>query len=117
MAAHVMKDVVIVLPGILGSVLKKHGQPIWEPSAGAVARALQRDALAQSLTLAGDDHTRDDIGDGVVATAIMPDVRIIPGFWKIEGYSDFITYLKRAFALTEGDPSAPAPDANLFPFP
>lgn len=117
MVAHEMNDVVIVLPGIMGSVLEKDGRPLWKPSLNALARAFQREALVRSLSLSGDDHTRDDLGDGVVATTVMPDVRIIPGFWKIEGYRDFLDHLKRVFAVIEGDPANPTPDANLFPFP
>ena len=31
-----MNDVVVVLPGIMGSTLHKNGKPVWEPSAGGV---------------------------------------------------------------------------------
>jgi hypothetical protein len=99
MPGHVMRDLVVILPGIMGSVLTKHGRPIWKPSLGVVARTFQREALVEDLLLAGDDHEVDDLGDGVTATAIMPDVRIIPGFFKIEGYTDFIGHLKASFDM------------------
>jgi hypothetical protein len=31
-----MNDVVVVLPGIMGSTLHKDARPVWEPSAGGV---------------------------------------------------------------------------------
>ena len=33
-------DLVVVLPGIMGSTLARNNKPVWEPSAGAVLRAL-----------------------------------------------------------------------------
>ena len=35
-----MGDVVILLPGILGSVLTRDGEDVWAPTPGAVGRAL-----------------------------------------------------------------------------
>ena len=35
-----MKDVVVLLPGILGSALEKNGKSLWDVSAGAIGRAL-----------------------------------------------------------------------------
>ena len=40
MAKQPMGDVVVLLPGILGSVLTRDGKDVWAPSLGAVARGL-----------------------------------------------------------------------------
>ncbi len=40
MARKPMSDVVVLLPGILGSVLSKGGKDLWGLSAGVAARAL-----------------------------------------------------------------------------
>ena len=39
------------------------------------------------LTLEDDDPSVDDLGDGVTATRLIPDLHIIPGLWKIDGYT------------------------------
>jgi hypothetical protein len=40
-----MNDLLIILPGILGSVLHKDGKDLWAPSISAVSRVLQRETL------------------------------------------------------------------------
>lgn len=82
----VFPDLVIVVPGLIGSVLEKDGKPIWGYSLGATWRIAAGDALEQ-LRLKGADDERDDLQDGVVPRALIPDVQLIPGLWKLEGYS------------------------------
>jgi len=50
----------------------------------------------------------DDLGDGVVATRVMPDIHLIPGFWKIDGYSKLKNYVTKTFDVKPGE--------NLFEF-
>src|SRR5690242_1005693 len=85
MALRPMDDLIIILPGIMGSVLTKHGRDLWAPSLSAVSRVLQRETMLRDLMLDGDDPEREVLDDGVVATRLMPDVQLIPGFWKIDG--------------------------------
>ncbi|MFC0107418.1 lipase/acyltransferase domain-containing protein [Kibdelosporangium aridum] len=84
-------DVVVLIPGISGSVLERDGKEVWAPSAGAALRAvLSLGRSIKRLTLAGDDPAVDDLGDGVVATRVMPDLHLLPGLdWKIDGYTRF----------------------------
>ena len=117
MARRSMDDLIIILPGIMGSVLTKHGQDLWAPSLDAVARLRQRETLLRDLLLDGDDPDREMLDDGVMATRLMPDVQLIPGFWKIDGYTSLITAIIEQFEVTQGDIYNPNPDANLFPFP
>ncbi len=101
-----MADVVVVLPGITGSVLRdSRGRDVWAPTAGAAARALV--TLGRSLA---DLELRDgDADDGVTAPLMVPDLHLIPGLWKIDGYSRLSGYLQREFAVTPG--------RNFFAFP
>ena len=101
-----MADVVVVLPGITGSVLRdSRGRDVWAPTAGAAARALV--TLGRSLA---DLELRDeDADDGVTAPLMVPDLHLIPGLWKIDGYSKLSAYLQREFAVTPG--------RNFFTFP
>ncbi|WP_406865129.1 hypothetical protein ABZO31_33630 [Streptomyces sp. HUAS MG47] len=110
MARIPMTDVVVLLPGITGSVLTKDGKDLWAPSLGAVLGALT--SLGRSLdalALEDDDWRTDDLGDGVVAERLVPDLHTLPGLWKIDGYSRIERFLTSQFDLEEGE--------NYFPFP
>jgi len=106
----VMRDVVICLPGITGSVLRKDGKDIWNVSGGALLGALLTlGRNVQSLKLAEDPPDVDDLGDGITAPEIIRDVHLIPGFWKIDGYTKMLRYIEETFDVTRGK--------NLFEFP
>lgn len=82
----VFPDLVIVIPGLIGSVLEKDGKAIWGYTLGAAWRVVAGGAL-DLLQLKGADDERDDLGDGIKATGLISDVQLIPGLWKLEGYS------------------------------
>lgn len=110
MAKYVTNDVVVLLPGIIGSVLARNGKEVWAPSAGALMRALTSGGESiLGLRMQGDDPTLDDLGDGVTATRLAPDVTIVPGFWKIDGYGKVSDSIREAFGLELGK--------NMFEFP
>ena len=93
-------DVIVLLPGLTGSVLRKDGKDLWGPSAGSLlGAALSRGGRLDPLVLQEDPVERDDPGDGVVATRLFPDVHLIPGLWKIDGYSRLSATLQSAFQL------------------
>ena len=105
-----VRDVVVLLPGITGSVLarphpRKPGElrDVWSPSASAIWRALTGGAIAD-LELSSDAAE-----DGVVATRLVPDVTIIPGFWKIDGYGKISRHIVQELGLHPG--------RNFFEFP
>ena len=94
-----MADVVVSLPGITGSVLRdSRGRDVWAPTAGAAARALV--TLGRSLADLGLRAGYAD--DGVTAPMMIPDLHLIAGLWKIDGYSKLSAYLQRQFAVTPG---------------
>jgi pimeloyl-ACP methyl ester carboxylesterase len=110
MAKKAMRDVVVVLPGITGSVLQKDGKDVWNVSGGSVLRALL--TLGQNvkeLALEEDPQDVDDLGDGVTAPKIMRDIHLIPGLWKIDGYSKVLKYVTDTFEVRAGE--------NFFEFP
>jgi pimeloyl-ACP methyl ester carboxylesterase len=85
---HRIGDVIVLLPGILGSVLQRDGKDVWAPSAGAVWRGLwSLGRSVKDLELREDPFDKDDLGDGVRATRLVPDVHLLPGVWGIDGYS------------------------------
>lgn len=105
-----MSDVIVVVPGIMGSVLQKDGKDVWSPSAAALSSAVWN--LGSNITdLATNSADRDslDFDDGVVATRLMPDVHLIPWLWKIDGYGHIADKLKAEFEIEDGK--------NYFEFP
>lgn len=81
-------DVVVVIPGIGGSALARDGNEIWSPTAGAALRAvLSMGRSIDLLRLEDNDSDADELGDGISATRLLPDLHVIPGLdWKIDGY-------------------------------
>jgi pimeloyl-ACP methyl ester carboxylesterase len=111
-----MNDVVVVLPGIMGSTLHKDGKPVWEPSTGGVIGNLRdRFKGLKSLKLPeaiGDDHP----GDGVTAEALMPDIRLPLGLWTFDvGYTRLVAFLTETFELNP-DPSKGPVNLLLHPY-
>ena len=82
-------DVVVLLPGISSSALAKDGREVRGASTEAIFRAVtsRADSIRSLMLSAEDDPNLDDLGDGVVATRVIPDLHLIPGLWKIDGYS------------------------------
>ena len=111
MARQPMPDVVVLLPGILGSVLRRHREVVWGYGAASIGKALLTlgRSMERNLALPHDDPTRDDLGDEIVADALMPDLHLIPGFWKIDGYTRLAEALAAGFELRDGE--------NFFSFP
>lgn len=94
----------MLVPGILGSVLARDGADVWAPSPGAIGRALwSLGRSVSSLELTDDPVDRDDLGDGVTATRLMPDVHLIPGLWGIDGYRSIADVLLQRFDLVPGE--------------
>jgi pimeloyl-ACP methyl ester carboxylesterase len=105
-----MGDVIVLLPGILGSVLARDGRDVWAVSPGAAWRAIRSlGHSADALELHGDDPSIDDLGDGVTAPRMMPDLHLIPGLWSIDGYSHIRSSIFATFDMIDGE--------NWFDFP
>jgi pimeloyl-ACP methyl ester carboxylesterase len=110
MAKTRMRDMIVLLPGITGSVLKKDGRELWGLSFRALWNALPRPHVTlQQLKLGDDDLIKDDLGDGITATGLMPDAHLIPFFWKIDGYTAVRKAIQNYFEIEQ--------DVNYFEFP
>ena len=113
---HVLRDVVVVLPGILGSTLAREGRLLWAPSAGAALRAIATfgRSLRQLALPAGIGDERPD--DGVEPVALMPDLHVLPGVWSWNlGYGKLLDGLRSRFHLVEASPADPERVPNLLP--
>lgn len=109
MPRYLMRDVVVCIPGITGSVLRKNDKDVWNISGGAVLNALlSLGKNIQAMKLEEDPIDVDDI-DGIKATSVIRDVHLIPGLWKIDGYTKLVEHILATFDVTLGK--------NLFEFP
>lgn len=101
-----MKDVIILLPGIMGSALAKDGKAIWDVGVGAMGRALfSMGGSVHDLALKSDAST----GDRVTPTHLLANVHMIPYLWKIDGYSGFVEFIRSELEVMPGE--------NFFEFP
>lgn len=105
-----MPDVIVLLPGIMGSVLRKDGRDVWAFSGAAIMDGLRTLGNSlRALRLTSDPPDVDDLGDGVSAHRIFPDTHLLPGLWKIDGYAETSKAVRAAFDVTPGQ--------NFFEFP
>jgi hypothetical protein len=64
------QDLVVVLPGILGSTLAKDGKLVWAPSAGSVLQAI---GLLGATTLHESDDQAAALFNLAIGQALDPD--------------------------------------------
>lgn len=108
-------DVIVVLPGIMGSTLKLDDDIVWGPSGGALLRAVR--TLGRNLKdLTVPQDARDGPDPRVEAVAVMPDLHVLPGIWTVNlGYTTLLSWLRRTFALVPAHDGGPP--GNLLEFP
>jgi len=115
-----MKDLIIILPGVLGSVSQKDGKDLWAVSGQALWQVLTKSGeTIHNLKLAQDDPNTESLGDGIRATSLIQDTHLIPGFWKIDGYTQTARLITDNFDVTPGDIYSDPDDkaANFYQFP
>jgi len=111
-------DIVIVLPGIMGSTLSRKNKPVWSPTLGGLVQLIGHFAgNIKDLELPdgiGDEHP----DDGVEATGLMPDVHALPGIWTpIKGYRRLVKRIESLGYRRQGtDPDTPPGNLVLFPY-
>jgi hypothetical protein len=89
-----MRDLVVVIPDILGSVLEREGKDVWGLSGQSMidnllslGRNIQHLALPQGI---GDQEPSDRVS----ATRLRPDLHMLPALWVIDGYGKLVNGLK-----------------------
>lgn len=114
-----MNDLVVLLPGISGSVLiDKHGHEVWAASGQALWTALAtRTGSLKALELPKHEPGETPPDDGVRATRLVTGFHGIFGFWKIDGYEDIASTIRETFKVSEGLPGDGKDDVNFLHFP
>ncbi|MGH8905030.1 MAG: lipase/acyltransferase domain-containing protein [Egibacteraceae bacterium] len=107
------RDVVVMVPGILGSTLAHRGKLVWAPSAGAAMRAIRTFGRSLGALRLPEGIGDQEPDDGVEAVDVMPDLHVLPGIWTANiGYSGLLRELERRCNLTRPRSHVP----NLIPF-
>lgn len=115
-------DLIVLLPGIMGSVLQKNGKNVWAPSYRPILDLiLSWGKSLEKLRLTGDDPKLDDLSDGIVATELVPDAVMLAGLVKIDGYTTLSKKIRDGLEVTDGShlraDERPYPPPNFFEFP
>ena len=115
-----MKDMVVILPGIMGSVLQKDGKDLWNISGQAIWQVVKSlGKRLDDLKLEGDDREGGDLGDGVIPTGLIKDSYLFPGLAKVDGYNRTAKLIADNFNVIKGDIYKDPEDraANFYEFP
>ncbi|MEG3959605.1 hypothetical protein [Microcoleus sp. herbarium2] len=76
-----LKDMIVIVPGILGSVLEKDGKDLWAVSGQAIGQVVTNlSKTIHNLKLDQDDPLAESLNDGIRATSLIQDTHLIPGF-------------------------------------
>jgi hypothetical protein len=116
-----LRDLIVILPGITGSVLQKDGEDFWGVSGQAIWDIFKSGGKTlEALKVKQDDPNASDLGDGVKAIRLVEDVQIIPGLFKVDGYTQTTKmFIENFSSVIQGniynDPEDKA--ANLYHFP
>ncbi|MFJ8963637.1 esterase/lipase family protein [Lentzea sp. NPDC102401] len=88
-------DLVVVLPGILGSTLRSRDGLVWAPSSGAVLNAIKTFGRSITRLRVSDGVGDGPADDGVEPVALMPDFHVLPGVWTpLKGYDKLVERLE-----------------------
>ncbi|MGH8904473.1 MAG: esterase/lipase family protein [Egibacteraceae bacterium] len=88
-----MTDLIVVIPGIGGSVLRRGAAVLWNFGWSGFARALlRRGEPLEALRLPAPD-----VDDGVQADCLVDGVQVIPGLWSYGSYAPLTGRLRQRF--------------------
>jgi pimeloyl-ACP methyl ester carboxylesterase len=116
-----MRDLIVVLPGITGSVLSApHGADrtaVWDCSGSALWRYVRSHGESlDSLMVPSHDPRGAPPATAVQATGLVQGFHGVFGLAKIDGYQALYETLRERFAVTEGSWVEDRP-ANLIAYP
>jgi hypothetical protein len=100
-------DLLVVIPGIMGSVLTVDGRDVWTVEGRKLLPALARLASTRKRLQLPSGLGDRAPNDGVEATRLLPDLHAIPGFWTINGYGQLLEFLTHRFTLAEASSTQP----------
>jgi lecithin:cholesterol acyltransferase len=82
-----LKDLVVILPGLLGSKLAdKNGTVLWGTGMSWIRGVFDRGKLQQGLKLGEDRPSADELEDGIKSVGAVEKVHMIPGLKATQSY-------------------------------
>ncbi len=113
---HQLDDLVVVLPGVMGSELSDAGgNAVWSTSLGSVVKGLLTRGKAIKRLQLPDGIGDGAAPDGVTATRLMRDIHVIPGIWSVSiGYEQMVAWFRSTFDVVE--PGAGVANFVQFPY-
>lgn len=116
-----LRDMVVILPGITGSVLQKDGIDFWGASKQSLWNFVKTAGFSlDALKVKDDDPNAENLDDGVKAVRLVEDATIIPGLFKVDGYTKTTEMITKNFdKVMQGNIYNDPEDkpANLYHFP
>jgi pimeloyl-ACP methyl ester carboxylesterase len=107
---NVTQDLVVVLPGIMGSTLYKGDRLVWGTTPGTALAAL---VTRLSGITPRDRPSPDYCGDGVWAGELITGIQLIPGLWTIQySYGALLARLESVLGRRTAVYRTPAPPAH-----
>jgi pimeloyl-ACP methyl ester carboxylesterase len=101
-----LEDLVVVVPGILGSRLARIDsaggyREIWGTSAATLSKNLLTFGRRIKQLAISSDADPDEPGDGIAPIGLISDFQVIPGFLSIAGYDGLMARLRRDNSLRD----------------
>ncbi|MGH7819396.1 MAG: lipase/acyltransferase domain-containing protein, partial [Candidatus Binatia bacterium] len=98
-----VKDLVIFIPGMMGSRLLYNGVPIWGDESRTFLAWIRKhgDELAR-LSIGPDDPELESLGDGITAEGIVEGHFVVGRFLKAGGYGPLLRFLQQGLGLRAG---------------
>lgn len=99
--ARPLEDLVVIIPGIMGSRLERNGELVWDLSPTGFWRALRG---LKSLKVGADRLSSVDGGDveqiigaspatGITPAGLIDTLQLIPGLMSIDGYDGLFSFI------------------------
>lgn len=89
-------DLVVVVPGIMGSTLESNGKTVWAPTAGALLQGIFTLGKSLKALQLPDGIGDENPDDRVEPRSLVGDLHAIPGIWSpIRGYDALLKRLRQ----------------------
>jgi pimeloyl-ACP methyl ester carboxylesterase len=113
-----LHDLVVLLPGITGSVLRQGSHDVWAVSGQALWDALTSlGANLQELAVPRHNPRGPAPDTPIAATGLINDFHGVFGLSRIDGYNKIVDMISGSFELWRGVPENGNEQTNLIPFP
>ena len=96
-------DLVIVVPGMLGSRLNHNGVPLWGDARTFLEWIRTHGADLGKLSIGADDPSLEDLGDGIVPDGLIDGFLVVGRFLKVGGYGALARALQKDLPLKLGE--------------